>query len=83
MKVNFERTNTVKISSITVGKTFLADRKSENTRGLYMVIDHRSGLMRKGNSCTRKYAVNLETGQVREFPTDAMVEPANAEIVFC
>ena len=82
MKVNFERANTVKISSITVGKTFLADRKSENARGLYMVIDPRSGLMRNPNAGIRRYAVNLETGQLREFSIDAMVEPANAEIVF-
>lgn len=82
MKVNFERANAVRISSITVGQTFLADRRSENARGLYMVVDSKSGLMRNGGSCTRKYAVNLETGQLREFPTDAMVEPANAEIVF-
>ena len=82
MKVNFEKTNTVNINLMSVGQTFLADRRSEKARGLYMIIDSKSGLMRNGNSCTRKYAVNLETGQLREFPTDAMVEPANAEIVF-
>ena len=82
MKVNFTTTNTVELHTMHVGQTFLADRKSEKARGLYMVIDKKSGLIKNGQYCSNIFAVNLESGQLREFPAFSKVEPANTEIFF-
>ena len=81
MKVNFTSSNAIRIGELAVGTPFLADRKSEKSRGIYMKIDKNSGLMRN-QLCSRTLAVNLETGQLREFDHSVMVEKTNAEIVF-
>lgn len=83
MKVNFERNDLVIIDILSVGHAFLADRKSEKERGLYMIIDAKSGLIKPNKNGLYKYAVNLETGQIREFAFGTKVEPANVEVVFC
>ena len=82
MKVNFTTANTVELRTMHVGQAFLADRKSEKARGLYMIIDKKSGLMKNGEYTSSVFAVNLETGQLREFPILSKVEPANVEIFF-
>ena len=82
MKVNFERQSLVIIDILRIGQAFLADRKSEKGRGLYMVIDAKSGLIKGNKNGLFKYAVNLETGQIREFEYGIKVEPANVEVVF-
>lgn len=81
MKVNFAASNGIYIGELTVGTPFLADRKSEKGKGLYMKIDKSSGLMRN-QFTTNVFAVNLETGQLREFNHCSMVEKVNAEIIF-
>ena len=81
MKVNYGNEQIgIRISSLSVGETFFANRKSTNGRGLYMKVDANSGVMRSYSS--RVYAVNLETGQLREFAIDAVVEKAPAEVTF-
>ena len=80
MKVIFSSASLTTIGGITVGTPFFADRKSEKGRGLYMKIDKNSGLM-KNQFSSNVYAVNLETGQLREFPYTAGVEVAEAKIV--
>lgn len=81
MKVNFSSVHGVYVGELAVGTPFLADRKSEKCKGLYMKIDKSSGLM-KNQFTTNSFAVNLETGQIRMFDHCALVEKANAEIVF-
>ena len=82
MKVNFgnERLGTP-IKNISVGETFFAQRKStREERGLYMKIDGKSGLVR--NKYGRNYAINLESGQLREFDSDIYVDRVLAEVNF-
>ena len=81
MKVNFSSVHGVYIKELAVGTPFLADRKSEKGKGLYMKIDKSSGLMRN-QFTSNVFAVNLETGQLREFDHCTLVEKANAEIIF-
>lgn len=81
MKVNFASSNSIYVGELAVGTPFLANRKSEKGRGLYMKVDKNSGLMRN-QSLANAFAVNLETGQLREFDHYSVVEKVNAEIVF-
>jgi len=81
MRVNYGNEQTgVAIRSISVGDTFFADRKSVKAKGLYMKIDGTCGLVR--NRTGRSYAINLETGQPREFDCDTLVDKVVAEVVF-
>lgn len=80
MKVIFSSSKTITVGAIPVGTPFIADRKSEKGKGLYMKIDKNSGLM-KNQFSSNVYAVNLETGQLREFVWTAGVEVAEAKIV--
>ena len=66
MTVNFSSSNLTYVGELAVGTPFLADRKSEKGRGLYMKIDKNSGVMRNQLAAS-SFAVNLETGQIREF----------------
>ena len=68
------------IRNICVGETFFAQRKSVKERGLYMKIDGSSGLVR--NRCGRSYAINLASGQLREFDSDVFVDKVLAEVNF-
>ena len=70
----------VAIKNILVGDTFLANRKSTNAKGLYMKIDGTCGLIK--NKTGKIYAVNLETGQPREFDWDTQINKVIAEVVF-
>lgn len=81
MKVNYGNEQTgICISSLSVGETFFANRKSTSGRGLYMKVDANSGVMRSHSG--RVYAINLETGQLREFTTDSIVDKVQAEVTF-
>ena len=82
MKVNFgnERLGTP-IKNIFVGETFFAQRKStKEERGLYMKIDGKSGLVR--NRYGYNYAINLASGQLREFKSEFYVDKVLAEVNF-
>ena len=78
MKVNFNEANAVRVGEIFAGRTFIADRKSCNERGLYLKVDQNSGLVKK--NYTDVFAVNLETGQLRRFTHDYLVEKVEAEV---
>lgn len=82
MKINFgnEVVGIISIKNIPVGETFFAQRKSVKERGLYMKIDGSSGLVRNKYSCN--YAINLASGQLREFDRDTIVERVLAEVNF-
>lgn len=68
------------IRSISVGETFFAERKSVKAQGLYMKIDGSCGLLR--NKFGKNYAINLETGQPREFDCETLVTRVIAEVNF-
>jgi hypothetical protein len=78
MKVNFNEVNAVKVGEIFAGRTFIADRKSCNERGLYLKVDKNSGLIKRDYDDV--FAVNLETGQLRRFSHDYLVEKVEAEV---
>ena len=81
MKINFgHEVVGISIRNIPVGETFFAQRKSERERGLYMKIDGSSGLVR--NKCGYSYAINLASGQLREFVNDTIVERVLTEVNF-
>lgn len=84
MKVIFSSAKTTTVGTIPVGTPFIAERKSEKGKGLYMKIDKNSGLIKTrypSSAYDAVYAVNLETGQLREFVWTAGVEVADAKIV--
>lgn len=81
MKVNYNETQVgTEIRSVSVGDTFLAKRTTHNLKCLYMKVDGCSGLVR--NTRGKSYAVNLVTGQLREFNSDALVEKVYTEVNF-
>lgn len=82
MKVNYENTQaSISIVNIPVGEVFFAERNStKSKKGTYMKIDANCGLIR--NRPDKNYAINLETGQPREFNCDALVYKVNAEVIF-
>lgn len=81
MKINFGyEVIGISIRNISVGETFFAQRKSVKEKGLYMKIDGASGLVR--NKCGCSYAVNLASGQLREFDCDTVVKRVLTEVVF-
>ena len=83
MKINFENENFgTEIRDICIGETFFTQRRSAKERGLYMKIDGNSGLVRKKCGRSYSYAINLESGQLREFDSDYYVEKVVAEINF-
>ena len=81
MKINFENEVVgTPIRDIRVGETFFTQRRSVKERGLYMKIDGSSGLVR--NRCGHSYAINLASGQLREFEFDIYVDRVSAEVNF-
>lgn len=79
MKVNYNAdTRKIKIVELTVGETFLARRKGIDEQALYIKIDGNSGLIKA--KCNSRYAVNLSTGQLREFASTDLVERRVAEV---
>lgn len=80
MKVNFNNfTANTEMWELKVGATFTTKRTHSNAEGLYMKIDHNNKYLR--NTLNRNYAINLETGQVREFTIDFKVIPIEAEVI--
>lgn len=81
MKVNFGTKGQVQIINILCGGTFTALRSNGSGMGMYLKIDSNNNTpfvrSRGSQYC---YAVNLETGQVREFPRDKMVTPVKTEV---
>lgn len=81
MKVNFCTKGQVKIINILSGGTFTTPRSNGNDMGMYLKIDSNNNTpffrSRGSQYC---YAVNLETGQVREFLRDKMVTPVKTEV---
>lgn len=80
MKVNYNGKKEVTIKDIPIGEAFFANRKSVKGKGIYMRIDGHSGLIKQ--QYNMYYAVNLETGQLRNFREDILVEKVLAEIFF-
>ena len=82
MKINFgNEILGTPIENIPVGETFFAQRKSaKEERSLYMKIDGKSGLV--VNKFGYNYAINLESGQLREFKSDIYVDGVLAEVNF-
>lgn len=81
MKVNYGNAQAgIFIRTIPVGETFFADRKSVRAKGLYMRIDGGSGLIKRKPD--KIYAVNLETGQPREFDECTLVDKVATEVMF-
>ena len=81
MKINYENeTVDTPIKSLHVGETFFAQRKPVKEKGLYMKIDGTSGLV--SNKFGHNYAVNLESGQLRDFDFNTYVEKVLAEVNF-
>ena len=80
MKVNFIEKGQLQIMNILCGGTFTTQR-SEGGRGMYLKIDSNNNTpfvrSRGSQFC---YAVNLETGQIREFPREKMVTPVKTEV---
>ena len=81
MKVNFGTKGQLQIINIFSGGTFTALRSNGSGMGMYLKIDSNNNTpfvrSRGSQYC---YAVNLETGQVREFSRDKMVTPIKTEV---
>lgn len=81
MKVNFGTKGQFQITNVLSGGTFTTPRFNGIGMGMYLKIDSNNNtpLVRSRGSqyC---YAVNLETGQVREFSRDRMVTPVKTEV---
>lgn len=81
MKVNFgQEPYTVRVDTLLVGDTFLADRTKGQGRGIYMVVDKNNGVMSRPLTQYKIVAVNLESGQLRPFSVETHVEPIHAEV---
>lgn len=81
MKVNFGTKSQVQIINILCGGTFTALRTNGSGMGMYLKIDSNNNtpfVQSRGSQYC--YAVNLETGQVREFPRGKMVTPVKTEV---
>lgn len=81
MKVNFDTKGQFQIINVLSGGTFTTLRSNGSGMGMYLRIDSNNNTpfvrSRGPQYC---YAVNLETGQVREFSRDKMVTPVKTEV---
>ena len=81
MKVNFGDKGQVQIINILSGGAFTAPRTNGNGMGMYLKIDsHNNTPFVRSRGSQFCYAVNLETGQIREFPREKMVTPVKTEV---
>lgn len=79
MRVNFGNENVgTPIKNVCVGIAFLAQGKTTKEKDLYMKISGNSSLVQSKCGCS--YAVNLASGQLREFDNDTCVETVLAEV---
>lgn len=80
MKVNFGDKGQLQIMNILCGGTFTTLR-SEGGMGMYLKIDgNNKAPFLKSRGSQYCYAVNLETGQVRELSRNKMVTPVKTEV---
>lgn len=81
MKVNFGTKGQFQITNVLSGGTFTTPRSNGVGMGMYLKIDSNNNTpfvrSRGPQYC---YAVNLETGQVREFSRDKMVTLVKTEV---
>lgn len=81
MKVNFGTKNQVQLVNILSGGTFATLRSDNKSTGIYLKIDSNNNTpFVRSRGAQYCYAVNLETGQIREFPRDKMVTSIKAEV---
>lgn len=81
MKVNFGTKGQVQIINILSGGTFTTPRSNGNDMGMYLKIDsHNNTPFVRSRGSQFCYAVNLETGQIREFPREKTVTPVKTEV---
>lgn len=81
MKVNFDTKNQIQIIKILSGGTFTTLRSDGKSTGIYLKIDSNNNTpFVRSRGMQYCYAVNLETGQIREFPRDKMVTSIRAEV---
>lgn len=81
MKVNFIEKGQVQIINILSGGTFTTPRTNGSGMGMYLKIDnHNNTPFVRSRGSQFCYAVNLETGQIREFPREKMVTPVKTEV---
>lgn len=81
MKVNFDTKNQLQIIKIPSGGTFATLRSNGKSTGIYLKIDSNNNTpFVRSRGMQYCYAVNLETGQIREFPRDKMVTSIRAEV---
>lgn len=81
MKVNFGPKNQVQLFTVPIGGTFTVLRTNGIDMGMYLKIDsHNNTPFVRSRGSQYCYAVNLETGQIREFPRDKMVTPVKTEV---
>lgn len=81
MKVNFGTKGQFQIINVLSGGTFTTLRSNGSGMGMYLKIDSNNNtpfVQSRGSQYC--YAVNLETGQVREFSRDKMVTPVKTEV---
>lgn len=78
MKINYTNVNNFTVREVNVGMVFSAKRTHSNAEGVYMKIDANNTYVRA--SANKTYAVNLLTGQLREFDPDYKVTPLDAEV---
>lgn len=81
MKVNFGTKGQFQITNVLSGGTFTTPRSNGVGMGMYLKIDSNNNtpfIRSRGSQYC--YAVNLETGQVREFLRDKMVTPVKTEV---
>lgn len=81
MKVNFGTKDQLQIVNILSGGTFTTLRSNGSSMGMYLKIDSNNNTpFARSRGPQYRYAVNLETGQVREFPCNKMVTPVKTEV---
>lgn len=81
MKVNFGTKGQLQIINIFCGGTFTTPRSNGASMGMYLKIDsNNNASFVRSRGSQYCYAVNLETGQVREFSRDKMVTPIKTEV---
>lgn len=92
MKVNFcdEAINGVNVGTLSIGKTFCDHRRSNPDQvALYMIVDNNNAYVNKTKLTATSYhpyttysplAINLATGQLKAYQSNAKVFPVDVEI---
>lgn len=81
MKVNFGTKGQFQIENVLSGGTFTTPRSNGIGMGMYLKLDSNNPApFVRSRGPQYRYAVNLETGQVREFSRDKMVTPVKTEV---